>query len=161
MRALGSSLRPESETWSALAVNLHFAELKCRAWGDDLTVKKTSWLVVEVHESSLLFCCRFKYAVSRRPRTHNPVWRGIHQASGQPPVQRDVCGEGEGRLRPGGEVGGWAHPWEPLPCHGSLKPPRVRRSVRSQLGRRVSLGAVLLQIAVSRYPRHTFQYTQK
>lgn len=70
--------------------------------------------------NSLLFCCRFKYVVSWRPRTYNTMWRGIHQAFGQPSVQRNVCRQRKGWLCSGSEVGWWAHPWESLPCYCSL-----------------------------------------
>lgn len=78
------------------------------------------WPRLFVSTNSLLFHCRFKYVVGWCPWAYNTMRRGIHQASGQPPVQRDICGQGEGWLCPGSEMGWWAHPWESLPCHRSL-----------------------------------------
>lgn len=82
-----------------------------------------------MNANSLLFCFRFKYVVSRRPRAYNTVWRSIHQAFGQPSVQCDLRRQGEGWLRPGGEVGRRAHSWESLPYHCSLIPTHIRVSL--------------------------------
>uniref|UniRef100_A0A8U7NJ59 Filamin B n=1 Tax=Corvus moneduloides TaxID=1196302 RepID=A0A8U7NJ59_CORMO len=90
--------------------------------------------------NSGVFCCRFQHAVSWRTWTYNTVRRGVHQAFGQPSVQRRL-----------------SHSWESLPRRRSINPLSVRRSLCLQFRCRVVLGAVLLQNAVSRYTQLTFQ----
>lgn len=70
--------------------------------------------------NSCVFCYRFQHAVSWCPRTYNTMRRGVHQAFGQPSVQRHLCRQGKGGLCPGREVGWRAHSWESLPCHCSI-----------------------------------------
>lgn len=64
---------------------------------------------------------RFQHAADRGPRSHHPLRRGLHEACGQPTVQRHVCRQREGGLCSGCEVGRGTHPRQPLPRHGALR----------------------------------------
>lgn len=73
--------------------------------------------------SVLLTRCRQEHAFGGCAWPQYPLRGGVRQAHGQPAVQRQLRGEGEGQLRAGRQVGRGTYPRLSLPHHCALEEP--------------------------------------